>query len=97
MQSRSQWGTRDFDKLMFELPIPLFDVNDPLHRELAAAAKRAAHVAAAVPLVRNAKARNQETMHFVTVRKHIRTALHDDGITQEIEELVTRLLAASDA
>ena len=97
MQARGQWGARHFDKLMFELPIPLFDVNDPLHQDLAAAAARAAHVAAAVPLVRNAKARNQETMHFVTARKHIRTALHDDGIAQEIEELVTRLLAAPKA
>ena len=95
MQARGQWGARHFDKLMFELPIPLFNVNDPLHQDLAAAAKRAAHVAAAVPLVRNAKARNQETMHFVTARKHIRTPLHDDGIAQEIEDLVASLLAAS--
>ena len=32
MQPRGQWGARHFDKLMFELPIPLFNVNDPLHR-----------------------------------------------------------------
>ena len=36
----------------------------------------------------------KEGTHFVTARKHIRTALHDDGIAQEIEELVERLLAA---
>ncbi len=85
MQARGQWGARHFDKLMFELPIPLFNVNDPLHRELSAAAARAAKVAANVPL--------KEGMYFVTARKHIRAALHDDGIVQEIEELVTRLLA----
>ena len=84
MQSRGQWGTRDFDKLMFELPIPLFNTNDPLHRKLAAAAARAAKIAASVPL--------KEGMYFVTARKHIRTALQEDGIAQEIEELVTRLL-----
>ena len=62
-------------------------MNDPLHQELAAAAERAANVAAKVPL--------KEGMYFVTARKHIRTALHDDGIAQEeIEELVERLLAA---
>ena len=77
MQSRGQWGTRDFDKLLFELPIPLFNVNDPLHRKFAAAAARAVKVAAGVPL--------KEGMYFVT-------ALHDDGIAQEIEELVKRLL-----
>ena len=41
-------------------------------------------VAAKVPL--------KEGTYFVTARKHIRTALHDDGIGQEIEELVKRLL-----
>ena len=84
MQSRGQWGARHFDKLMFELPIPLFNVNDPLHRELAAAAERAANVAARVPL--------KEGTHFVTARKHIRTALHDHGIAREIDDLVARLL-----
>ena len=84
MQSRGLWGTRDFDKLMFEVLIPLFNANDPLHQELAAAAAHAAIVAAKVPL--------KEGTYFVTARKHIRTALHDDGIAQEIDELVTRLL-----
>ena len=85
MQARGQWGARHFAKIMFELPIPLFNVKDPLHRELAAAAARAAKVAASVPL--------KEGTYFVTARKHIRAALQDDGIAQEIEELVTRLLA----
>ena len=85
MQARGQWGPRHFDKLMFELPIPLFNVNDPVHRELAAAAERAAEVAAKVPL--------KEGTYFVTARKHIRTALHDDGIAQEVEDLVNALLA----
>lgn len=72
MQSDGQWGTRYFNKLMFELPVPLFNVNDPLHRELAAAAQRAA----TAPL--------KEGTYIVTARKHIRTALLDDGIDQEI-------------
>ena len=55
-----------------------------MHRELAAAAARAEQFAANVPL--------KEDMYFVTARKQIRTAIHDDGIGQEIEELVTRLL-----
>ena len=84
MQARGQWGARHFDKLMFELPIPLFNVKDALLQELAAGAERAASVAAKVPL--------KEGTYFVTARKHIRTTLHDDGIGQEIEELVKRLL-----
>ena len=79
-------GARHFDKLMFELPIPLFNVKDALHQELATAAERAESVAAKVPL--------KEGTYFVTARKHIRTALHHHGITQEIKELVTRLLNA---
>ena len=78
MQARGQWGTRDFDKRMFEFPIPQFNVNDTLYRELAAAAARAASFAAKVPL--------KEGTHFVTARKHIRTAIHDNGIAQEIED-----------
>ncbi len=80
MQARGQWGARHFAKIMFELPIRLFNVNNPLHQELAAAAK----VAASVPL--------KEATYFVTARKRIRAALQEDGIAQEIEELVTRLL-----
>ena len=38
LQSRGQWGARDFDKVMFELPIPRFDPANPLHRRLAQAA-----------------------------------------------------------
>ena len=89
MQSRSQWGARDFDKLIFEVLISLFNANDPLHQELATAAERAAQVAAKIPL--------KEGTHFVTARKQIRTALHDNGIAQEIEDLVTRLLATKQA
>ena len=43
--------------------------------------------AASVPL--------RENMHFVTARKHIRAALQDNGIAQEIENLVARLLNAT--
>lgn len=85
MQARGQWGARHFAKIMFELPIPLFNVNDPRHRKLAAAAARAAKVAASVPL--------KEGIYFVTARKHIRTALQNDGIAQEIEDLVETLLS----
>ena len=84
MQARGQWGARHFAKIMFELPIRLFNVNNPLHQELAAAAARAAKVAASVLL--------KEATYFVTARKRIRAALQEDGIAQEIEELVTRLL-----
>ena len=70
---------------MSELHVPTFAGNDPLRQELAAAAARATSVAITNPL--------SEDIYFVTARKHIRTALHDHGIAQEIEELVNRLLS----
>ena len=35
-QARGQFGARHFDKVMFNLPISLFDASEPLHRDLAA-------------------------------------------------------------
>ncbi|MGI8926369.1 MAG: hypothetical protein ACR2HN_06950 [Tepidiformaceae bacterium] len=84
MQSRGQWGARDFDKLMFELPIPRFDGAIPLHRELADAAGTAETVAATVDV---------SGAHFVTARGRIRAALVKDGIAGRIDKLVGELLA----
>ena len=41
-QSQGQWGARDFDKYVFNLPIPRFDRNNPLHHRIAEAAEIAA-------------------------------------------------------
>jgi hypothetical protein len=49
-QSRGQFGARDFDKVMFNLPIPLFKPSDALHRDLAEAGAQAEVVAANVEL-----------------------------------------------
>jgi hypothetical protein len=48
LQSRGQWGARDFDKVIFNLAIPRFDSRNAVHKNLAAAAKRAEELAAAV-------------------------------------------------
>jgi len=84
LQARGQWGARDFDKLMFGLPIPKFDQKDRLHGQLAAAGKRAEEVAYAVPL--------RERIHFTTARREIRKALAEDGVGAQIEKLVEQLL-----
>ncbi|MBI1886003.1 MAG: N-6 DNA methylase [Chloroflexi bacterium] len=84
LQSRGQWGARDFDKVMFSLPIPPFDPKDRLHQRLARAAQRAADVAAKVPL--------RDGDHFVRARQRIREALREDGVGQEIDRLVAELL-----
>lgn len=83
-QSEGQWGKRDFDKAMFNLPILPFDPKNALHRELAAAAMQAEYVAARVEV--------KEGEYFVTTRNRIRKALIADGVAGEIEKLVEKLL-----
>ena len=84
LQPHGQRDKRDLDNLVWTLPIPEYDDNEVLHRDLAAAAIRAEAVAAAVPLT--------EIRHFVAKRRAIRTALAEDGIAAEIEALVDALL-----
>ena len=84
LQSRGQWGARDFDKVMWTLPIAEFDPANPLHAAIAAAGRRAEAVAAGVPL--------KEGVYFVTARRQIREALAEDGVAGEIDQLVEELL-----
>lgn len=83
-QAKGQWGARHFDKVMFNLPIPRFDANNALHRQIADAAREAEKIAAAVPLPENVK--------FQRARGLIRKALADTGLAQKIDALVARLL-----
>jgi hypothetical protein len=84
LQSRGRWGARDFDKLVFDLPIPRFDASDPLHRDLVQAAREAERMAETVDI--------PETVHFVQARQRIRAALLEAGLAQQIDQLVARLL-----
>ena len=84
LQARGQWGARDFDKVMWTLPIAEFDSDNPLHVALADAGRRAEAVAATVPL--------KEGVYFVTARRQIRQALAEDGVAGEIDGLVEDLL-----
>lgn len=83
-QSRGQFGARDFDKVMFNLPIPIFDRRQALHRDLAVAGAVAEAAAAMVEL--------KEGEKFQRARKRVRDALIEDGIAVEIEKLVEKLL-----
>jgi hypothetical protein len=84
MQSKGQWGARDFDKVMFNLPIPRFDSANPLHAELSAAAAEAEEIAAAVTF--------PETAAFQRARRMVRDALKEAGVAQKIDAIVARLL-----
>jgi hypothetical protein len=83
-QAEGQWGKRDFDKVMFNLPIPTFDSRIALHREIATVAARA-EAAAAVATI-------NEGDYFVTVRNRIRKHLTDVGLAPAIDKLVEKLL-----
>jgi SAM-dependent methyltransferase len=83
-QARGQFGARHFDKAMFNLPIPPFDVSSELHRELATAGAAAEAVAALAEL--------KEGDKFQRARQRIRETLAQEGIGGEIEKLVEDLL-----
>ncbi len=85
LQSHGQRDKRDFDNLVWTLPIPEYDDTDLLHRDLAAAATHAETIAAAVPLT--------DTQHFTAKRRAIRAALVADGVAAEMEALVDALLS----
>jgi SAM-dependent methyltransferase len=82
-QSQGQWGARDFDKVMFNLPIPTFDPKNDLHKQLTEAAERAEQVAALATL---------REVHFARARSAIRKALEEDGVAALIDKLVGDLL-----
>jgi hypothetical protein len=85
LQSYGEAGThRDFDNLVWTLPIPEYDETDPLHRDLATAAAHAETVAAAVEFT--------DSQHFTAKRRAIRAALVADGVAAEMETMVDALL-----
>jgi hypothetical protein len=83
-QSRGQWGARDFDKVIFNLPIPRFDAEIKLHRDLATAAERAEAIAGAIVL--------PEAVKFQRARGMVRDALAEAGVSNTIDALVSKLL-----
>ena len=84
LQPVGQRDPRDFDNLVWTLPIPEYDPAEALHRDLAAAALHASEIAARVELPNAA--------HFTNKRRLIRQALVADGVAETIERLVDALL-----
>ena len=83
-QSRGQFGARDFDKVIWNLPIPRFDPKIKLHVALADAGARAETAAQLVELVEGEK--------FQRARKRVRDSLIELGLAAEIDALVEKLL-----
>ena len=84
-QSQGQWGARDFHKYVFNVPIPRFDGEDPLHVRIARRAAEAAEVASRAP--------PREGEYFTRTRRRIRAALAEHGVGRELEGLAGELLS----
>ena len=70
---------------VFRLPIPLYDLGNSEHEQLADLGKRAEEVAAAVEL--------PARVSFQAQGRRVREALSRDGVGGEINSLTTALLA----
>ena len=86
MQSRGEHNPRDFDKLVWRLPIPLFDPEDGDHRRLSELAAQAEAVAAATDVSGKST--------FQAQRRLIREALEREAIAAAIDAVVLGLLSA---
>jgi len=83
MQARGEHNPRDFDKYIFQLPIPQYDPSDAAHAQLVALAERAEHVAIRTILPQT---------RFELQRKCIRQELARDGVGADIDAIVKALL-----
>lgn len=76
---------RDFDKHIWQLPVPLFDPADDLHSRLSA---RGAELEAAVGNLKLDHGR-----HFAAVRRDVRGFIAQNDAGRDVEELVEELLS----
>ena len=83
MQPRGEHNPRDFDKYVFQLPIPQYDPGDAAHARLVVLAEHAEHVTSATTL---------PDVRFERRRKYIRDALEHDGVAADINAIVKALL-----
>ncbi|WP_337456683.1 N-6 DNA methylase [Prescottella sp. D32] len=82
-QSRGLFGARHFDTYVWRLPIPRFDQNDPLHRQIVDLSIQAEELAAGVDL---------EGFGFQKARGLIRAGLDAAGISDQLDVAVRKLL-----
>lgn len=84
LQSRGQFGTRDFDKYVFQLPIPQVDPSSDLHSHIADLAQAAETLATAVEL--------SPAMDFKRQRRRVRDALVEAGMLSQLDNAVASLI-----
>lgn len=84
LQARGEHNPRDFDKYVFQVPIPLYDPEDARHQHLAELAEHAEAVAGNVDLPTG--------ISFQALRRRVREALAQTGLATEINHAVNTLL-----
>jgi hypothetical protein len=85
LQARGEHNPRDFDKYVFQLPIPTFDAGVELHRNLVDAAAHAEAVVGDLEL---------PDVSFQAQRRLVRRALSADGVAAHLDSLVASLLGS---
>ncbi len=84
LQSRGDFGPRDFDLYVFALGFPAYSDTDPVHAELVSLAAEAEVIAAAVTFA--------DAWGFQRKRRAIRERLAEHGVAERIDTAVTTLL-----
>lgn len=83
-QSQGIFGARHFHTYVWMLPIPTYDEDNALHQQLVDLARRSEEIAEVCDI---------SDMGFQQARKVIREALTEASITEELNALVSALLA----
>ena len=89
LMSKGQFGARDVHKHLWKLPIPEFDVSNPLHREISDAGSAARE---AVNKVLENLRGERDKVTVTVARREIRKWLRSSHEGREVEGLVARLL-----
>ena len=82
-QSRGNFGARHFDTYVWNLPIPLFDVNNELHIRIAELARECENLVATLDL---------DEYQFQKARKIVRNSLAEKGLMEKLDSSVKQLL-----
>ena len=90
---KGQFGARHVQKHIWRLPIPEYDEENALHREIAEAGAIAAEGAAAVLRdLRTARAERGQDTSVTVARREIRKWLAASTEGQEVDRLIAQLL-----
>jgi hypothetical protein len=82
LQAIGLFGPRDFDKNVFSVPFGMYAPSDPDHAELVGLVEHAETLSKDIPVEGD----------FKRVRTTVRTVLANEGVTDQIESVVARIL-----